>query len=267
MRLLCKLNFALVALLWFTPPVTQAQQPFATDDADVTAKGKLHFEFGNNFDLLQPPSFPTTKQNTASFELGYGLLENVEVSIEAPLVTLFNAGERGTQTTSGIGDTNLAVKYNFLKEREKSGRPALALSFNLELPTGDVDRGLGSGIADYSLNGILQKSVTPRTKLRANVGVIFSGNTVTGGIGIRARGLVFTGGTSVVREFTPKLFLGAEIAGVLSRNFDLSKGRLLFQVGGNYALRDNFTLDFAVASGRFAASPRLGAQLGFSIDF
>jgi hypothetical protein len=244
-----------------------AQQPFVTDDADVTGRGKFHFEFGNEFDLLRPEAFPNLKQNTASFELAYGLFKNVEVSVEAPLITIFNARGSPPRTAFGVGDTNLSVKYNFLKERDGSRRPALAASFGVELPTGDAARQLGSGVADYTLNGIVQKSLTKRSTWRLNSGVIFSGNTLTGAVGLGTRGVVFTGGTSLVRKFTPRLDLGAEVTGAFARNAGLGKKQLQAQAGGNYRLRDNLSLDFGVLGGRFAAAPRLGAQLGFSLDF
>jgi hypothetical protein len=245
-----------------------AQQPFFTDDADVTQRGRFHFEFSNQFDVLQRDAFPNLKQNTASFELAYGLLKDVEVSIEAPLITLFNARNAGLpRTVSGPGDTNFSVKYNFLPEREGSRRPAFTVSGSVEIPTGSTGRQLGSGVADFSLNGIMQKSFTARTTYRLNGGIIFSGNTATGAVGIKTRGTVFTGGTSVVREFAPRLQLGAELNGALARNSALGKGQLQGQIGGNYSLGEKLTLDFGLVAGRHSASPRLGAQLGFSLDF
>ena len=89
----------------------------------------------------------------------------------------------------------------------------------------------------------------------------------TGVIGIRTRGRVFTAGSLLVKQFTKKLDLGAELTGALTSNFQLSKGQLQALVGGNYALRKNLTFDFGIVAGRFAASPRLGAQLGISLDF
>ena len=53
--------------------VVTAQQPFVTDDADTTPKRKFHFEFSNEFDWLQRSAAPALRQNTADFELGYGL--------------------------------------------------------------------------------------------------------------------------------------------------------------------------------------------------
>jgi len=245
----------------------RAQQPFVTDDADVTDKGKFHFEFSNQFDLLQPESFPNLRQNTASFELAYGLWRNVEVSVEAPLISIFSARGSSPRTAFGVGDTNVSVKYNFLKEREGSRRPALAASFSVELPTGDPARQLGSGVADFTLNGILQKTVMKRSTWRLNGGVIFSGNTLTGAVGLRTRGVVYAGGTSLVRKFTPRLDLGAEVTGAVTSNLDLGKGQLQGQAGGNFLLREGLTLDLGIIAGRFAASPRLGAQFGLSVDF
>jgi len=266
-----KLNRRFILAAWllvcFAPITAQAQQPFITDDADVTARGSFHFEFSNSYDLLQRSALPAVRQNAASFELAYGLVENVEVSLEVPFISIFNTRGTMPRSVSGIGDANFAIKYNFRHEREDSRLPALTVSGNVEIPIGSVARGLGSGVADFSLNGVAQKTLTERTVLRGNAGVIFSGNTVTGAEGIRARGTVFTGGASLVRRFNARLQLGAELAGAATRNLDLGGGQLVFQVGGNYTLRDNLTFDFGILAGRFVASPRAGAQLGFSLDF
>ena len=262
-RLVCALAFLLAAFA----PHARAQQPFVTDDADVTDRGKFHLEFSNEFDLLQPAAFPNLRQNAASFELNYGLLKDVEVGVEAPLITIFNARGATPRTAFGLGDTRLSVKYNFLKEREGSRRPALAASFGVELPTGDARSQLGSGVTDYVLNAVVQKGLTKRTTWRLNAGVIFSGNALNGAEGVGARGPVYTGGTSFVRQFTRRLDLGAEVTGAFTGGSDPAQRQLQAQAGGNYRLRDNLTLDFGVVAGRYAASPRLGGQLGFSLDF
>ena len=243
------------------------QQPFVTDNADVTPKRHFHFEFSNELDRLQRSSFPILRQNTADFELDYGLFSGVEVGIESPLLTIMSTSDTVPRQATGIGDTNLSLKYNFLTEREHSRWPALAIAMNLELPTGSVSRQLGSGLADFYMNGVMQKSLTAKTTLRLNGGILFSGNETTGVIGIKTRGTVFTGGGSLVRQFTPKLDLGVEITGAETRNFDLAKGQLQMLVGGNYNLRKNMTFDFGVVAGKYVASPRVGVQLGISIDW
>jgi hypothetical protein len=254
-------------LFFLLASTVQAQQPFVTDDADVTPKGRFHFEFSNEFDLLQRSLFPNLKQNTADFELDYGLFEGVEIGVAAPLLTIFNSAGTSPTTVTGIGDMNLSVKYNFRKEEENSRIPALTLAFNFEVPTGDTERQLGSGLADFYMNGILQKSLNRAIKLRLNGGILFSGNEATGVIGIKSRGTVFTTGGSLVRQFTPKLYLGVELTGAMTSEFQLGKGQLQTLVGGNYLVKDSLSFDFAILCGKYAASPRAGVQLGVSIDF
>jgi hypothetical protein len=259
--------FVLIAMTLAMPQKSLAQQPFFTDDANTTGPRKFHFEFTNQFDILQRSSFPNLRQNTSSFTLNYGLLERVELGLNIPVIAIFNDPSNRPRNAFGFGDTNISVKYNFHKEQQDSGIPALTITFNLELPTGDKDRQLGSALLDYSFNGVLQKTLTERTTLRLNSGILFSGNTLTGAVGIQTRGAVFTGAASIVRQFTPKLDLGVEMTGAVSRNLNLGAGALQFQFGGNYVLKEGFTLDFGIGGGHFSGSPRAGAQLGISVDF
>jgi hypothetical protein len=86
-------------------------------------------------------------------------------------------------------------------------------------------------------------------------------------VGIDARGRVYTGSSSITRKFSEKLELGTEIAGAFTNNFDLGKSQLQVLVGGKYALRGGMGIDFGVTGGKFEGAPRMGALLGFSIDF
>jgi hypothetical protein len=144
----------------------------------------------------------------------------------------------------------------------------MSVVFYVELPTGSVKKQTGSGLIDYWLYGVLQKSLTKRITGRLNGGVLFAGNSSTGLIGIEStRGQVFTGNGSLVRDFTPKLTLGAELFGGVTSNFNLTRGQLEAQVGGSYAVRENFAFTFGVLAGRFPASPRGGFHVGFAYDF
>jgi hypothetical protein len=243
-----------------------AQQPFYTDDADVTDKKKLHFQLSNEFDALQRSAYPSLRQNTTVFELDYGLFGGVEIGVDGPLIAISNSRVVASRSVFGFGDLDLHIKYNFLKERQGSSRPALAATLNVELPTGDPRKQLGSGLSDIFLNGILQKSVTGKTKMRLNGGILFAGNTTTGEIGIKKRGTVFVAGGSLVKQFTEKLDLGAEVTGAASGSLKLTNGQLQTLIGGNYAVTPKMTFDFGVVTGRFT-SPRVGLQLGISIDF
>lgn len=261
-----RLRFVLL-LLVVGAATAKAQQPFYTDNADVTDKKKVHFQLGNEYDILQRVAYPSLRQNTAVFELDYGLLNGVEIGVDGPLIAISNSHVATPKTVVGFGDLDFHVKYNFLKEREGSKLPALTVTLNVELPTGNARDQLGSGVTDLFVNGILQKSLTSKTTLRMNGGILFAGNTTTGDLGLKTRGKVFVGGTSLVKQITPKLDLGAEVTGAVTSSLKLSRGQLQSLIGGNYALTKKMTFDFGLVTGRFAASPRIGVQLGISIDF
>ena len=252
------------------PRSAAAQQPFVTDDAAVTGEGIWHFEFSDELDRLQSSARPARWQNIASFELAYGAGGRLEVALEAPLIAIESerAGHEGTRDrVFGLGDINLGFKYLLHEERPASRWPAVAASLGFEIPTGDVERQLGSGVEDYSLNGIVQKTLGGGAVLRGNLGAVLSGNTVTGALGIRTRGLVWTGGVSLTRAVGARLNLGAELSGATSRHQELGQRTLQALAGGNWTLREGLTLDFALLAGRYAAAPRYGVQLGFSADF
>jgi hypothetical protein len=243
-----------------------AQLPFYTDDPAVTERGKLHFEFFDEFDILQQPQYPNLRQNTANYKINYGLPHNLELDLDAPYLAIFRAV--GTPASSGAGDTNLGVKWNFHKESPGSRVPALGASLYIEFPTGDTHQQLGSGLTDYWLNLIGQKSLSANTRVNVNLGYLFAGNTSTGVLGIETtRGHVYTAGLSVLHDFSPRLTLGGELYGGFTNNGNLGRSQLQALVGGQYALRDGLGLSFGLLGGKYIASPRIGVQIGFSMDF
>jgi hypothetical protein len=71
----------------------------------------------------------------------------------------------------------------------------------------------------------------------------------------------------VLHDFTARLTLGAEVYGGYTNNGDLGRSQLQFLVGGQYAVRRGMMLAFGVLGGKYIASPQVGAQVGFSVDF
>ena len=257
-----------IGILFLSTTSTHAQLPFYTDDADTTAKGAFHFEVSNQHDWLQQSSLPGRRQNTTVFTLNYGLTDRIELGVNAPFIKIFNDRPSMLGNPSGIGDTQFGAKIRLFEEREGSKLPSGTVVFYVEAPTGNPRQQIGSGLVDFYLYGVLQKSLTKRTTGRLNGGIIFAGNSSTGLVGITAaRGQVFTGNGSLVRNFTPRLRLGAEVFGAVSNKFDLSRGQLVGQIGGGYALTEKLEFTFGVLAGRYPGSPRAGVQVGLAYDF
>lgn len=257
---------ARIAPLFLCALSLSAQLPFYTDDPSVTDAGKWHFEFFDEYDALQQPQFPNLRQNTANYKLNYGLPHNLELDVDAPYLAIYRALE--TPSSIGAGDTNMGVKWEFHKESAGNPLPALGASFYVEVPTGDASQQLGSGLVDYWLNFIAQKSLSDKTRINFNAGYLFAGNTSTGVLGItKIRGHVFAGGVSLLHDFTPRLTLGGEIFGGFASNDNLARSQLQGLVGGTYALRSGLAVSFGVLGGKYIATPRIGGQIGFAVDF
>jgi hypothetical protein len=255
---------AFVALAAFQ---THAQQPFLTDNADVAVYHRWHLETNNEYDFLPRSSSPSLRQDTQTIKFSYGLFGNCEVGMDFPFIAIFNSQSSGLGTPFGLGDTDYSVKYNFHKEKAGSSWPGITASLNIEPPTGNARLKLGSGLIDYYLNGIFQKTLSSKNTLRVNAGATFVGNTLTGVVGISTRGSVFTGGASFVRQFTRTLDLGLEIYGGHTVNAALGRDEFQQQLGGNYEVAKGLTIDFGVIAGQAVGSARFGFQLGFSKDF
>jgi len=254
-------------LLLFTTCL-RAQLPFYTDDPSVTEKGKWHFEFFNEIDALQSPLYPNLRQNTANYKINYGLPHNLELDLDSPYLAIYRDLIASPRTSTGIGDTNLGVKWNFHNESPNSRIPALSASFYVEFPTGDSKNDLGSGLADYWLNIIYQKHLTEKIRVTANTGVLFAGNTSTGVVGITTtRGRVYTGGLSLLREFNPRWTLGVEAYGGYAPDAGIPRSQLQFMGGGVVQIRKGFGFVFGLLGGKYIGSPRIGGQVGFSVDF
>lgn len=248
-----------------TPSVV-AQMPFYTDNPDVTGPGTLHFEFFNELDGLQSAQFPDLRQNTFNYKINYGLPHGLELDFDAPYLSIYRAP--GSQTSNGPGDTDMGIKWNFHQAAQPLRVPALSASLYIEFPTGDASQELGSGLTDYWINSIAQEPLTDKTRFNANFGFLFAGNTSTGVLGTRTtHGHVYTGGLSLLHDLTPRITVGAEAYGAVADNKGLARDQLQGLAGGWYQLNSRLAITFALLGGSHIASPTLGGQVGFEVDF
>lgn len=246
------------------PQPALAQQPFIVDDVDVTPRRTFHLEFSSQTDILRRSARPARWQNTADWELAFGAMERVEISVLVPYLAIaYDAQVPGT--SRGVGDTSVGAKFRITRDPEAVH--AWGASVSVELPTGDAARGLGSGLVDYGLNVSSQHQVSPGWTLRANGGLVLAGNAQTGAVGIRERGPVLTGGGSAVAAVSASVALGAEVTLAWSHRATLGRSYAGLQVGGNIAAAERLSLDFGIQIGWLEASPRWGLQVGTSIDF
>jgi hypothetical protein len=244
-----------------------AQQPFTTDDADVTARGKVHVEVFDEHDWLPTSQMPHLQQNTFNIKTNYGMGRGLELDLDGPFITIVNDPSVAPQRPAGFGDLNFGVKYNFNQEHDGSAAPALSFASYVELPTGAVSTGLGSGLVDFWVYLVVQKSLPWDCIARLNGGYLFHGNTSTGTVGITtARGHVATMGGSLARKVSETVTLGVDVSAAATRNAALEREQFQVMLGGTYAVGRGFGIAAGVIAGHYTASPRFGLQVGFSWD-
>jgi len=222
-------------------------------------------EVFDEYDWLPRLQAPHVQQNTFNMRINYGLTERLELNLDSPLITIFNDSTTTARRANGIGDTNFGVKFKIRDENGKS--PAVTAAAYIETPTGNAINGLGSGLVDTWIYGVVQKTLSPALVAHLNGGYLFTGNTSTGVVGItKTRGHIATTGASVVRMITRRFDLGTEVTAAVTRNNEVQRAQLQWMVGGNYEVHEGVTLDIGILGGHFVASPRFALQIGFSFD-
>jgi len=264
MHPLSRIILAILCLL-MRAGFVRAQMPFYTDNADVTDTGTLHIECFDEIDALQSAQYPDLRQNTDNYKVNLGLPHGLELDFDAPYLAIYRAPN--SPTSNGPGDTDMGIKWNFMKAGRPLRRPSLSSSLYIEFPTGDTRQELGSGLIDYALNSIAEEPLSDKTRVNANFGFLFAGNTSTGVLGTQnTRGHVYTGGLSYQHDFSARVTLGAEAFGAIADNHALGKDQFQGLAGGWYQVTSRFAVSFAMLGGSHVASPRIGGQFGFEID-
>ncbi len=90
-----------------------------------------------------------------------------QLSYSIPYSFLGGLGEHD----SDIGDVLLNYRYQLLNDEGLS--PAVAPRLSLILPTGDEDRGFGSGVVGYQFNLPVSKTLTDRLYANFNIGMTY----------------------------------------------------------------------------------------------
>ncbi|MCG6537817.1 MAG: hypothetical protein L7F78_24640, partial [Syntrophales bacterium LBB04] len=130
-RLLITCLFCILA-----PVLTWAGPPFRTDDPEPVEykHWEIYVASQGSFDR------DVTSLTAPHFEINYGIFPEVQIHLIAPFEHI---KPEGAHSHYGYGDTELGVKFRFIQETDS--RPQVGVFPILELPTGDQDKGLGSG--------------------------------------------------------------------------------------------------------------------------
>ena len=153
-RLPGAVSLFLLYLAIISPSAAWAGPPFITDDPEP-----VEYRHGEFYVASQYANNKEGTQGTLPhFEFNYGIVPEVQLHLLLPLA--FDQ-LHGQALHYGPGDTELGVKYRFV--RETDALPQIGAFPLVHAPTGDSNRGLGGGHLPVFLPIWAQKSWGPWT--------------------------------------------------------------------------------------------------------
>jgi len=214
-----------------------AAHPLITDDAGTMGKGNAQMEFNGEYGHDKEEGV-TTKTTEGSVAFTYGATDTVDLVIGVPYQHIRVKEEENTMSENGFSDTSLEVKWRFYEHEDFH----LAIKPGISLPTGDDDKGLGTGKATYSLYFISSKEMD-QWGFHLNLGYLRNENTQDEEKNIWHASIASS--LALTEKLTAVANLGVE------SNTDKAAGTdpAFFLAGLVYALTDDFDIDCGIKYG------------------
>lgn len=212
-----------------------ANHPLITDDTITQGRGNFEFElYGESSHQNKDGVVEDATGITAM--LTYGINDQTDVILGVPYSYL-RQEDSVTNTEYGVSNTALALKWRFY---EKGGL-SLALKPGVTLPTGNDEKGLGSGRATYSIFFIATEIIAP-WMIHLNLGYKRNENKVD------EREDLWHASLAGEMKISKNLKAVANI-GVETNPDRASSINPVFIIGGIiYSIRENLDIDFGLKS-------------------
>lgn len=213
-----RLCSALAAFLLALATPALAGPPYVTDDAEPTDLG--HWE---NYTFVSAIHTPGDTAGQTGFDLNYGGFKDVQLTAVIPL-------DYDTPKSVGLGNVELAVKYKFLHQSDKTLIPDVAIFPRLFVPV--QNSRFGPDRAQLFLPLWAEKDWGKWS--------LFGGGGYELNPGAGARNF-WQSGIALSRQVTEKLSLGGE---VYHQTAETTGGRDFTgaNLGATYKLSDHWTL-------------------------
>ncbi|MDA8100616.1 MAG: transporter [Nitrospiraceae bacterium] len=234
--------------------------PLITDDAETQGKGKFQLEingsYGTDSQTVAGVSVKEIEGEQAT-ALTYGAGAHLDLFVEIPYLWI-RGKEDGivAYSESGLSDVSVGAKWRFF---HKDGL-SFAVKPSVSLPTGDEQKGLGSGKYGYSVFLIAQKEVEPWS-LFLNLGHIRNNNDFD-----EANDLwhVSLAGTYEVVEH---LKIAANVGAEKNRDKTADKDPAFALLGIVYEVGETLDLDAGVKKGLNEAETDVTYLAGVTVRF
>lgn len=219
-----------LVILWLIPAVALAGPPFRTDDPVPVPyhHGEIYLFSTGTHDA------GGTSGLGPALEFNYGPLPDTQLHLVVPMA--FSNPKNG-DSHFGYGDTELGIKYRLV--HETAHLPMVGVFPLVEIPTGDSDKGLGNGKAQYYFPVWIQKDFGKWTTYGGG------GYWINPGPG--NRNYWFTG-ILLQYSFSESFYLGGELFHQTADTKDGSNS-VGFNLGGSIPLGRQLQLLFSAGRG------------------
>jgi hypothetical protein len=248
-----------VALLLIACP-SWAAHPLITDDTGTQGKGKFQLELNGQYDWDKDDTEDVSIRGTggqAAATLSYGIVENVDLVLSLPyLWGKAEVNEITVYDEKGFGDAVLETKWRLF---EKNGL-SLALKPGIIIPTGNDEKGLGTGQMGGHLFLIASQELGSWA-FHGNLGYIRNENKVD------ERKDIWHASFAATWEVIKNFKLVADIG--IERNPDEDASNdPAFLIGGIiYSIKENFDVDLGVKGGLSKSETDLSLMAGVTFRF
>jgi len=260
LRLFLVFAFSLLTINYSLLTFSYAAHPLITDDAGTQGKGKFQLEFNTEFskdkETVEGVTFKSTGGEVAAV-FSYGVTDNVDIVFGLPYLW-FRDKEDGVTVSkeNGIGDVSLELKWRFYEHEGLS----FALKPGITLPTGDENKGLGTGRTAGSIFLIATKEVEPFA-VHFNLGYLRNENKADERKNLWHASLA--GEAEILKDLKVVANIGVE------RDPDKgSNSNPAFILGGViYSLSENIDIDFGIKGGLNKTETDLTFLAGMALRF
>lgn len=226
----------LIAAVFLSGSAVWAAHPLVTEDTGTQGRGKYQLEV--QFERGRDVEGDTTeKSSSLATVLAYGFHERADLMLTLPYERVRTTVDGDTSAERGHGDVAADVKWRFYEE----GKLGVALKSGITLPTGDENRGLGTGKSNASALLIASIDLEP-VELHVTGGYIGNRNVADEKTRIRH---LSVGGLFSVGDFK----LVADIGRYTTVDRSLDKSSVFGILGTIWSPNDDVDLDVGVKWG------------------
>jgi outer membrane putative beta-barrel porin/alpha-amylase len=251
-RFLAMSLFLLPIAYCLLPVPADAARPLVTEDAVVAGKGITQVEVGIDYTKIDNKGEGTTLTLTPI----HGVTEDTEFSLKVPYIM---ASPADSPNVDGWGDTSFIMKHLVFAEGDTT--PAALLRMALKLPTGDEDKGLGTGDTNVGFLAAFTKNFGPAT-IHLNLGYTFVGDQKK-----TSKNNEVNYGVAGEYGIGKKTRVVGEIYGLYHPDYKAEEIERRALVGLTYRVDDTFTFDIAAKRGLEETSDEYGFIGGVTITF